>query len=97
MRLTELDDSMDDVAGLPPVMRAMGAISGIPVIVQPYLRYDEMFIMPNRPVIAVGEIAHFRYRLRQIRLNNECRRIARERIERRASQLLGEPWTVLEK
>jgi hypothetical protein len=78
---------------LPPSMGLVGATSGIRVIENPeYLGYDEMYISPNQTGIVVGELAHFRYRIAQINANHKLREHARAHIQRRAEEILGEPW-----
>jgi hypothetical protein len=78
---------------LPPSLGILGATSGIQVIEDPrYLGYDEMYISPNSASIVVGEIAQFRYRVAQINENHKLRERARAHIQRRAEEILGEPW-----
>jgi hypothetical protein len=78
---------------LPPGMGLVGATSGIKVIEDPrYLGYDEMYISQNDAGIVVGELAHFRYRINQINENHKLRERVRAEIQRRAEEILGEPW-----
>jgi hypothetical protein len=83
-----------DLPGIPPMMGALGAFGGIRVVETPALKYDEMMVMANNQAIAVGELAHFKYRIHQLNLNEQLRRRCREHIETSASQILGEPWKV---
>lgn len=76
-------------------MQALGAVQGIPVVESDLLKYDEMYISAQSSRIVVGELAHFRYRMQQIEANARCRKAAAKHIETSASQILGEPWTVV--
>lgn len=80
------------LAGLPPHMQALGVVNGIPVVESAALGYDEMYISSYDAKIVVGEIAHFRYRIRQLEANERCRRTARQQIEAMAADILGESW-----
>jgi hypothetical protein len=78
---------------LPPAMGIIGATSGIKVIEDPrYLGYDEMYPSQHQAAIVVGELAHFRYRINQINENHKLRERVRTMIQRRAEEILGEPW-----
>jgi hypothetical protein len=79
---------------LPPSMGIIGATSGIKVIEDPRygLGYDEMYISQYQAAIVVGELAHFRYRVAQINENHKLRARVRAQIQRRAEEILGEPW-----
>lgn len=78
--------------GLPPLMGALGAVSGIRVIESPLLRYDKMFIAQEQQAIVVGEVAHFRYRIDQLNRNKKLREQVRADIRASARRILGEPW-----
>lgn len=69
---------------------------GVPVVEDRngLLAYDEMFLSAARNAVVVGELAHFKYRIEQKRLNDECRKRCRAQIVRAAEKILGEPWTV---
>lgn len=71
-------------------------VFGIPVIEDRTgsLSYDEMFLSSITNSAVVGELAHFKYRMVQLRLNAECRKAATAHIEATASRLLGEGWKV---
>jgi hypothetical protein len=84
-----------DAPWIPPTLRPAGLLAGIPLVENPHLKYDEMAVS-GRGVV-VGEIRHFRWRLEQLQANNRCRGTARQHIERTASRILGEPWTVADK
>jgi hypothetical protein len=78
---------------LPPSLGIIAATSGIRVIEDPrYLGYDEMYPSQHQAAIVVGEIAHFRYRIAQINENHKLRARVRADIQRRAEEILGEPW-----
>ena len=77
---------------LPPTMGLVGAVSGIRVVEDERLGYDEMYISSTTQSIAVGEYAHFRYRMEQIGENHKLRERVRADIQRRAEDILGEPW-----
>lgn len=64
---------------------------GIPVREAPpgLLRYDEMICPAGGPLL-VGEVAHFKYRMRMLALNRKCRADATEAINAAARRILGE-------
>lgn len=59
------------------------------------MAYDEMFIAHSINAILVGECAQFDYRMRQLELNEACRKLAVQNIEDAAWRILGEKrWIV---
>lgn len=79
---------------LPASMGLPGAIHGIEVREAEVLRYDEMVLDVAGGRVLVGEIAHFRWRLEMLRLNDRCRKLAVQAIEDAAWRILGESWEV---
>lgn len=88
----EVLESSQRVAQLPGNMRLLGALGGIPIHEDRYLRYDEMFIGQGIQGIAVGEQRHFLWRMKMIDLNQQCREAAAAHIQSSARRILGEEW-----
>jgi hypothetical protein len=86
------------VAALGQGVAAVIGEIGVPVVQADTLgldlEYDQMFLSATQSAIVVGDLPYFRYRMEQIRLNDECRKAAAAHIVRVAEEILGEPWTV---
>lgn len=54
------------------------------------LRYDQMVVAPRTHGIIVGEQAHFEWRMRQIRANQELRNWASDHFRDAQLRILGE-------
>lgn len=82
---------------LPASMGLIGSLYGIPVIERPaQLRFDEMYISLQENKVVVGELAHFRWRMEQLNLNDDLRKQVRARIEAEGTRILGETWKLSE-